>query len=100
MGCRQRQGTRARVDRIAGWRKFGTWQVLHCLADSVERNWDHVFPESWYPQTTPSNLEKWKIPSCIRCNSALGMMEDRLLIQLAHALDPDHPGSAGIYDKG
>jgi len=28
------------------------------------------------------------------------MMEDRLLIQLAHALDPDHPGSAGIYDKG
>jgi len=66
----------------------------------VERNWDHVFPESWYPQTTPSNLEKWKIPSCIRCNSALGMMEDRLLIQLAHALDPDHLAAPEYTTRG
>ena len=26
-------------------------------------------------------------------------MEHRLLVQLAHALDPYHPGSAGIYEK-
>jgi hypothetical protein len=31
----------------------------------AERDWDHVFPISWYPDTTPPDLEKWKIPSCL-----------------------------------
>jgi hypothetical protein len=72
---------------------------VHCLADPVERDWDHVFPESWYPDTTPPNIEKWKVPSCIPCNRAHGVVEDRLLLALAHVLDPYHPGSAGIYEK-
>jgi hypothetical protein len=59
---------------------------MHCLKHPVQLDWDHVFPESWYPKTTPPNLEKWKVPSCIPSNSALGVIEDRLLIQLAHAL--------------
>lgn len=74
-------------------------KCVHCLKDPVERNWDHVFPESWYPDTTPPNLEKWKIPSCIPCNDSLGVMEDDLFVLLAHALDPYHPGSAGLYDR-
>lgn len=74
-------------------------KCVHCLKDVAERNWDHVFPESWYPDTTPPNIEKWEIPSCIPCNSGLGKVEDRLLLFLAHALDPYHPGSAGICQK-
>ena len=77
----------------------GPAKCVHCLADPVERNWDHVFPISWYPDTTPPNLDKWKIPSCISCNDMLGIIEDNLLVHLAHALDPHHPASAGLYER-
>ena len=77
----------------------GAGKCVHCLEDPVERNWDHVFPVSWYPDTTPPNLDKWKIPSCIDCNDALGVMEDDLFVILGHVLDPCHPGSAGLYER-
>ena len=51
-------------------------KCVHCLADPVRRNWDHVFPESWYPDALPENIEKWQIPSCTPCNSTYGRIED------------------------
>lgn len=77
----------------------GPGKCVHCLRDPVERNWDHVFPKSWYPDTTLPNLYKWKIPSCISCNSALGRIEEEFLVLIAPCLDPNSPASQGIVEK-
>lgn len=74
-------------------------KCVHCLCDPVDRNWDHVFPKSWYPDTTPPNLYKWQIPSCIPCNSALGKIEEEFLVLVALCLDPKAPASASIVEK-
>lgn len=73
-------------------------KCVHCLADPVERDWDHVFPQSWYPEETPENIEKWKVPSCIDCNSRYGRMESDLLSRLILSLDPEAPASRSVID--
>lgn len=74
-------------------------RCVHCLREAAERNWDHVFPESWYPDTTPPNLSKWKIPSCIPCNSSLGEVEEEFMVLVALCLDPNAPASRSIVEK-
>lgn len=74
-------------------------KCVHCLKDPVDRNWDHMFPKSWYPDTTPENLEKWQIPSCIACNARYGKLENDLLGRLALSLDSRNPASAGLAEK-
>lgn len=58
-----------------------------------------MFPEAWYPKTTPANLEKWKIPACRECNLLHSKSEGDLLIRIGLCVDPDDPNSAGIVDK-
>jgi hypothetical protein len=74
-------------------------KCVHCLADNVERTWDHVFPRAWYPHTTPANLYKWQIPSCHPCNNEYGELEDDLLFRLAMCVDPHVRGTAGIVPR-
>lgn len=74
-------------------------KCVHCLRDHVPRTWDHVFPESWYPNSTPANLYKWQIPACRECNKAYGEMEQDLLIRIGLCIDPDQPGAAGVTEK-
>ena len=74
-------------------------KCIHCLEEFQELNWDHVFPESWYPSTTPKDLYKWQIPSCIKCNDEYGRIEKDLMIRIGLCLDPDEPSSQGIVDK-
>jgi hypothetical protein len=71
-------------------------KCVHCLTDAVERNWDHVFPSSWYPDSTPPNTEKWKVPSCLPCNEKYGRLESDFLSRVGLCLDPNHPASQGI----
>jgi hypothetical protein len=71
-------------------------KCVHCLQDPVEINSDHVFPVSWYPTTTPPDLEKWQIPSCVPCNSAYGKIEEDFKQRIALCLDPSASASAGI----
>jgi hypothetical protein len=71
-------------------------KCVHCLKDPVERNWDHVFPKSWYPDTTVPGLDKWRIPSCIPCNRALGVIEEEFRRRVGLCLDPDHPASRSV----
>ncbi len=77
-------------------KKAGPGKCVHCLKDVEERNWDHVFPASWYPNSTPPNLEKWQIPSCIPCNSNYGKLESDFLTKVGLCLDPDDPASRSI----
>jgi hypothetical protein len=72
---------------------------VHCLQHSEELSWDHVFPKSWYPDSTPANVEKWKIPSCIPCNAAYGRLEQDFLQRVGLCLDPDDPASGSIVES-
>lgn len=74
-------------------------KCVHCLRHPVERNWDHVFPESWYPTSTPANLAKWQVPSCVQCNSELGRIEKEFFVRIALCLDPNDPAFTGMAAK-
>jgi len=74
-------------------------RCVHCIRFFEKLSWDHVFPKSWYPDTTLPNLEKWKIPSCKPCNSEYGRLEDDLMIRIGLCLDPNDPKSLGIPQK-
>jgi hypothetical protein len=80
-------------------KKLGPGKCVHCLKDVEERNSDHVFPESWYPDSTPPNLEKWQIPSCIPCNTDYGKLEQGFLLKVGLCLDPFDLASASIVQK-
>ena len=77
----------------------GKGRCVHCLKEGVERNWDHVFPQSWYPDTTAADMEKWQIPSCVVCNDRYGKLERDLIGRLGLALDASNAASAGLADK-
>lgn len=74
-------------------------RCVHCLKDGVDLNSDHVFPQSWYPDSTPADLEKWQIPSCVACNDRYGRLERDLIGRLGLALDASNPASAGLAEK-
>ena len=74
-------------------------KCVHCLADGVDRTWDHVFPRAWYPDTTPPDIYKWQIPSCHECNRDYGKMEEDLLFRLALCIYPNVKATSGIVDK-
>ena len=80
-------------------RKPGPGRCVHCLGPFEIRNWDHIFPKSWYPNSTPPNLEKWQIPTCKTCNSEYGRLEEDLFVMLAMTVDPDDEGAAGIWQR-
>jgi hypothetical protein len=78
---------------------LGPGRCVHCLKEVEERNSDHVFPKSWYPDSTPADIEKWQIPSCIPCNSEYGKLEQDFLIKIGLCLDPYDPASASIVER-
>jgi hypothetical protein len=75
-------------------------KCVHCLREPVPRTWDHVFPESWYPDTTPAGIAKWKIPSCVQCNNEYGKIEQDLLLRIGLCLDWQTLETSGIAPKG
>ncbi|MCK1636831.1 hypothetical protein IVA95_04325 [Bradyrhizobium sp. 157] len=77
----------------------GKGRCVHCLKEGVERNWDHVLPKSWYPDTTAADMEKWQIPSCVACNDRYGKLERDLIGRLGLTLDANNPASAGLAEK-
>lgn len=80
-------------------RSPGLGKCVHCLNDPVERNLDHVFPRSWYPDETPDNIEKWQVPSCIPCNSKYGKIESDFLSRVGLALESEHPASRSVVQR-
>lgn len=80
-------------------RKAGAGICVHCLKEVEVRTWDHVFPKGWYPEDTPADIEKWKIPSCRFCNAEYGSLEEDLGIRIAFCIGPNASGAKGIYEK-
>jgi hypothetical protein len=80
-------------------KKLGPGKCFHCGKDVPERTWDHIFPQGWYPDNSPENVEKWKMPSCRPCNAEYGRIEDELGIIIPLCLGPDAPNARGMYEK-
>lgn len=74
-------------------------RCVHCLRFAAEITDDHVFPYSWYPDSTPSTVQRWTVPCCRPCNKELGKMESDLLVRLALCLDPASQPASGIAEK-
>ena len=64
-----------------------------------EQTDEHVFPKSWYPDTTPNNLEKWQIPSCQTCNNKYSKIEEDLLIRIGLCIPHNKIETIGIPEK-
>lgn len=80
-------------------KKFGAGRCVHCLKTCDTLTSDHVFPRSWYPETTPNDLEKWQMPACKKCNKKYGKIENYLLLRFGLCLDRNQEGAKGIPEK-
>lgn len=74
-------------------------RCVYCLDNFDEGTRDHVLPRAWYPDTTPQNLEKWKVPCHEECNNKYSQLERNLLISLGLCVDPKEAKVSGIADK-
>ncbi len=72
---------------------------VYCLKTDRQMTWDHVFPRSWYPDSTPLELAKWKVPCCAQCNSKYSAIEDDLLLRLGMCTDHNQPPALGINER-
>ena len=80
-------------------KKFETGRCVHCLELFQDLTSDHVFPKSWYPDTTPDDLEKWQMPACKACNEKYGRIERDLLLRFGLCLDRNQEGAKGIPER-
>lgn len=80
-------------------RKSKQGRCVHCLRSVDRVTSDHVFPEAWYPETTPAGLEKWQVPACFECNQRHGRFEADLLLRIALCTDPADLRSLGVSDR-
>src|SRR4030065_14138 len=58
-------------------------RCIYCLKYFDSITMDHVFPKSWYLKSVPKNIEKWKVPSCARCNNIYSKLEEKLLTDIS-----------------
>jgi hypothetical protein len=79
--------------------QYRAGRCVHCLQWSNEINDDHIFPAAWYPDNTPSTVERWTAPSCVGCNTEHGRNEQELLIRLGLCLDPRDARASGVAEK-
>jgi hypothetical protein len=74
-------------------------RCVHCLRSAELLEKDHVFPSSWYPDSTPPTVQRWTVPSCPECNRKLGQLEKDLLIRLMLCIDPKSYAASGLHSK-
>lgn len=74
-------------------------RCCHCLNYCDRLSWDHVLPQSWYPDSTPRNVERWQMPACLKCNQKYGRIETELLLRLALGLDPTAEAAKGVVER-
>jgi len=80
-------------------KKFTNQYCVHCLGYFEDLTEDHIFPESWYPDSTPQNMEKWVAPACFVCNNKLGKIEEETYKKLALSLNGNDIAASGVSEK-
>jgi hypothetical protein len=76
-------------------------RCIHCRQkmEKDSETADHVFPSSWYPDTTPETVQRWTVPSCAKCNREIGEKEKQVLIRVALCINPTKPEALGILKR-
>lgn len=74
-------------------------RCIHCREELTAVTKDHVFPSCWYPDSTPSQVQRWTAPSCQKCNEYFGELEKDLLVYLACCVDPAKTAAQGLYER-
>jgi HNH endonuclease len=76
-------------------------QCAYCLGEfpRAQITNDHIIAGSWYPDTTPSAVQRWTVPACRRCNNHFSSIERYVHARLAACVDPTHPAAAGMWEK-
>lgn len=74
-------------------------RCIHCREHMEKRTKDHVFPDSWYPMSTSSKVQRWTAPSCGDCNHTFGEMEKELFVRLVLCVDPRKIGAMGLSKR-
>lgn len=80
-------------------------RCVFCLKYFNEENPDdrrtdeHIFPKSWYPDSTPDNIEKWQVFSCHSCNEEYSKIEDNLFSRLGLCIPHNQAKTSGIPEK-
>lgn len=80
-------------------KKFTNQNCIYCLDYFEKLTKDHVFPRSWYPDSTPQNMEKWVVPACFECNNRLGEIEDEAYKKLAICTENSDIAASGVSEK-
>jgi hypothetical protein len=73
-------------------------RCVHCLSEANSTK-DHVFPYSWYPDSTPGTIQRWTAPSCSECNSKFGELETDLLVRLIGSVHLQSEAASGLHAK-
>jgi Protein of unknown function (DUF2934) len=74
-------------------------RCIHCRETPSKLTKDHVFPASWYPESTRKEVQRWTAPSCLPCNGKFGAIEKELLEFFAVCIDPSKPAAKGLYAR-
>lgn len=72
-------------------------RCVHCRG--VASTKDHVFPDSWYPESTPKKVQRWTVPSCGPCNRDLGLKEKEVFVRLGLCVNPEKVAATGISKR-
>lgn len=80
-------------------KKFKNQNCIYCLDHFKKLTKDHIFPRSWYPKSTPQDMEKWVVPACFECNNRLGKIEDEAYKKLAICIGSSNIAASGISEK-
>jgi hypothetical protein len=72
-------------------------RCVHCRGHATTK--DHVFPDSWYPESTPEKVQHWTAPSCAKCNRELGLTEKEVFVRLGLCVNPQKVAATGISKR-
>jgi hypothetical protein len=71
---------------------------VHCQERPGDTR-DYVFPDAWYPTTTPTTVQRWTVPCCRPCNERLHRAEDAIGLDLLLICMMDRPEIADVQEK-
>src|SRR5712664_1013637 len=74
-------------------------RCVHCGKNPEKLTKDHVFPDSWYPESTPRTVQHWTVPACLPCNGELGLVEKEVFVRLGLCVNPQKVAATGISKR-
>jgi len=60
---------------------------------------EHVFPRSWYPESTPQTVQYLKVPGCRPCNQRWKKIEEEFRTEFLMVVSPLGVEAEGLHDK-